>query len=56
MPKKDDAEVPVTIRFPRDVHKDAKDEADADDRTLNSLVIRAVRVYVEGERAKKKGK
>ncbi len=48
-------EVSVTIRFPRDVHRDAKEEAKADERTLNSVVVRAVRAYVEGEKAKRKG-
>lgn len=56
MPKREvDEEVPVTIRFPRDVHTDAKAEAVADDRTLNSVVVKAVRLYVEGEKAKRKG-
>jgi predicted HicB family RNase H-like nuclease len=47
MTKKDDDEVPVTIRFPRGVHAGAKDAAEADDRTLNSYVVRAVKAQLE---------
>lgn len=56
MPRRDekDENVTVSIRFPKNLHKDAETEANADDRTLNSLVVKAVRVYVEGEQAKRK--
>ncbi len=46
--------MPVTIRFPKDVHKAAADEAKADERTLNSVVVRAVRAYVEAQEANRK--
>jgi predicted HicB family RNase H-like nuclease len=54
MPKREAEEVPVTIRFPKEVHKAAADEAKADDRTLNSVVVRAVRAYVEAQGAERK--
>ena len=55
-PKRDD-EVAVTIRFPKDVHAEAQKSAEADERSFNLWVVRAVRAQLEGaEKEKKKGK
>lgn len=49
-PEPESKEVTVSIRFPEDLHLEAKAAASADDRSLNSLVVRAVRTYLEKER------
>lgn len=43
-PKQDkaDEEVPITVRFPRDVRDEAKKLADADRRSFNLFVVMAV--------------
>jgi len=55
-PRKDDDErdeVPVTIRFPRGLQAEAKEFADADDRSFNLYVVRALRAQVESDRKRK---
>lgn len=50
-----DEEIPVTIRFPEDVHSDAKKFAAADQRSFNLYIVRAVKAQNEAEK-KKEGK
>ncbi len=62
MPKRadsDKAEPKMTrsIAFPKSVYDAANAAADADDRSLNSYVVRAVKAQLEREQeARKKGK
>lgn len=56
MPKNEE-EVPVTIRFPKDLHGWAKDRAEEEDRTLNAVVVRALKAAREqAEREQKKAR
>lgn len=45
----------MTIRFPEDVHSDAKKFAAADQRSFNLYIVRAVKAQNEAEK-KKEGK
>jgi len=52
MPRKreEEREIPITIRFPPEVHTQATALADEDDRSFNSYVVRAVRAQIERDR------
>lgn len=52
-PKKPAADapgVPITVRFPAKVRDDATAAAEADDRSFNSYVVRAVQAAVERDK------
>lgn len=50
-PKKTTAgEIPVTVRFPPDVHVDATKAAEADDRSFNNYVVVAVREKIAADK------
>jgi len=48
--KDDKDEVPVTVRFPVDVHADAAELAKRDERSFNLYVVRAVRSQIERDK------
>lgn len=50
----DDDKVPLMVRIPRDVLDEAKAHAQADDRTVNSYVVKAVREQNRREKGGKK--
>lgn len=51
----DDDKVPLMVRLPRTVMEEAKEIAEADDRTVNSYVVKAVREQNRRERAERDG-
>jgi predicted HicB family RNase H-like nuclease len=53
---KDDSDVTRSIRFPRSIYDRAIAGAEADDRTLNSYVIRALREKLDRDDEAKKGR
>ncbi|HXJ49416.1 MAG TPA: YlcI/YnfO family protein, partial [Candidatus Acidoferrum sp.] len=54
--ERDPDEVAVTIRFPKDVHAEAQKAAEADERSFNLWIVRAVRAQLDGaEKERKKG-
>lgn len=48
-----DDKIPLMVRLPPDVLEEAKKNAEADDRTVNSYVVKAVRE--QNAREKRKG-
>jgi predicted HicB family RNase H-like nuclease len=53
---KDDSDVTRSIRFPRAIYDRATAGAAADDRTLNSYVIRALREKLDRDDDVKRGR
>lgn len=56
-PDKTDRKVTRSVAFPSDVYEAANTAAKADDRSLNSYVVRAVKAQLErDEEGRKKGR
>lgn len=53
-PEEGDETQSVSIRFPASLKNDAVALADADSRSFNFVVVRALEEWVERERAKKR--
>ena len=48
----DKDEIPVTIRFPKDVHAKATKLAKVDERSFNLYIVRATRAQIEQDEKK----